>query len=67
MSLLLNHTYCIIGICPEKIDRFLNMGLSVNTRITIKYIQPLNGPIIIETQGRLIALRRGEIECLSLK
>lgn len=67
MSLLLNHTYCITSICPEKIDRFHNMGLSVNTYITIKRIQPLNGPIVIETQGRLIALRRGEIECLNLK
>ena len=67
MSLLLNHTYYIVDICPEKIDRFHNMGLSVNTRITVKYIQPLNGPIIIETQGRLIALRKKEIECLKLK
>lgn len=67
MSFLLNHTYYIEGICPEKIDRFHNLGLSVNTRIIIKYIQPLNGPIIIETQGRLIALRKKEIECLTLK
>jgi Fe2+ transport system protein FeoA len=67
MSLLLNHTYCIIGICPEKIDRFHNMGLSVSTRITVKYVRPLNGPIIVEIQGRLIALRKGEIECLNLK
>lgn len=67
MSLLLNHTYCIANICPEKIDRFHNIGLSTNTLIKIKHIQPLNGPIVIEVQGRLIALRRKEIECLKLK
>lgn len=67
MSFLLNHTYYIESICPEKIDRFHNIGLSINTLIKIKYIQPLNGPIVIEAQGRLIALRRKEIECLKLK
>lgn len=67
MSLLINHTYCIIDICSDKIDRFCNMGLGINTYIKIKHIQPLNGPIVIETQGRLIALRKREIECLTLK
>ena len=67
MSLLLNHTYCIIDICPEKADRFHDMGLGINTLIKIKHIQPLSGPIVVEAQGRLIALRKRELECLTLK
>ncbi|WP_350331613.1 FeoA domain-containing protein [Candidatus Bodocaedibacter vickermanii] len=43
------------------------MGLGINTFIKIKHIQPLNGPIVIETQGRLIALRKREMKCLTLK
>ena len=67
MSLLINHTYCIIDICPDKVDRFHNMGLGINTFIKVKYIQRLNGPVVVETQERLIALRRREVECLTLK
>jgi Fe2+ transport system protein FeoA len=67
MSLLINHTYCITNICPDKVERFHNMGLGINTLIKIKHIQPFNGPIVVETQGRLVALRKREIECLTLK
>jgi Fe2+ transport system protein FeoA len=67
MHLLVNHTYCIIDICNEQLDRFKSMGLTINTRIRIKYILWFNGPIVIETSKRLIALRRKEMECLKLQ
>ncbi|MCP5322977.1 MAG: ferrous iron transport protein A [Candidatus Paracaedibacteraceae bacterium] len=67
MLLLINHIYCIIDICAENIDRFHNLGLHANTLVKIKHIQGLKGPIVIETGGRLIALRKREFECLTLQ
>ena len=67
MLLLPNHTYCITDICAEEIGRFENMGLTVNTIIKVKHILWLGGPIVIEIHGRLIALRKREIECLKLQ
>lgn len=67
MILLIDHTYCIIDICAENIERFHNLGLHINTLLKIKHIQGLNGPVVIETEGRLIALRKKEFECLNLQ
>ncbi len=67
MHLSVGRTYCIMKICDEKKDRFKGMGLVQNTHVKIKHIQWLNGPIVIEVDGRLIALRRNEIECLKLQ
>lgn len=67
MHLFIDHTYRIMEICDEKKDRFKNMGLVKNTLVKIKHIQWLNGPIVIEVEGRLIALRRNEMECLKLQ
>jgi Fe2+ transport system protein FeoA len=56
-----------MDIRPDNVERFHNMGLGIHTLIKIKHIQPFNGPIVVEAQGRLIALRKREIECLTLK
>jgi Fe2+ transport system protein FeoA len=67
MNLFIDHNYRITKICDEKKDRFANMGLIKDTRVQVKHIQWLNGPIVIEVNGRLIALRRDEIGCLNLQ
>lgn len=67
MSLIVNHKYSVVDVCPQSFDRLNNMGITINNTIKIKYIHWLSGPIVIETQGRLIALRRKEIECLKLR
>lgn len=67
MTLIINHTYDIVDVCPHKFDRLYNMGLTISDTIKVKYVHWLNGPIVIETHGRLIALRREEIECLTLR
>lgn len=67
MSLVINHTYRIVGICSADAERFHNIGLTISTLIKIKHIHGSNGPIVIETDERLIALRRKEIACLKLQ
>ncbi len=67
MSLTINHSYEIVDVCPHSFDRFYNMGLTRNVMIIVRFIHWLKGPIVIETQGRLIALRRKEVECLTLR
>lgn len=67
MHLLRNRSYTIVDICAEKVERFHTMGLSVNARLSVKYVQNFLGPIVIEVEGRRIALRRKEFACLTLK
>lgn len=67
MNLATDHTYQVTDVCAEKRDRFYNLGISVGCLIQIKFIQPMEGPIVIEVQGRLIALRKQEFECLKLR
>lgn len=67
MRLFIDKTYRITEICEKKKDRFSNIGLTKDTCVVIKHIQWLNGPVVIEVEGRLIALRRNELECLNLQ
>lgn len=66
MSVEINKYYQINNVCEKNKDRFQVMGLSPHAILKVKFLQPFNGPVVVELGSRLIGLRRKEFECLTL-
>jgi Fe2+ transport system protein FeoA len=68
-DLPLKHTAEILSIegDSEKLNRLTELGLRSGKQIQILQKTPFNGPIIIQVEQSLIALRSEEAVCITLK
>lgn len=68
-DLPLKHTAEILLIegDAEKLNRLAELGLRSGKQIQILQKTPFNGPIVIQVEQSLIALRSEEAICITLK
>ncbi len=58
--------YRVLEVKSKIKKRFYSMGIMPDAAFSIVMTQPFGGPVIIEIQGRRIALRKEEFECLKI-
>jgi Fe2+ transport system protein FeoA len=68
-DLPINHTAEIVLIegDTEKLTRLTELGLRSGKHIQVLQKTPFNGPIVIQVEQSLIALRSEEAVCITLK
>lgn len=68
-DLPIKHTAEIVNIegHPEKLQRLTELGLRSGKQIQVLQKAPFNGPIVIQVEQSLIALRSEEALCITLK